>query len=289
MRTALILFALLPALLAPLPAIAAELKIATWNLEWLTLRSAGDRALPRNVTPKDAESRAVLRRYAEELAADVVAMQEVDGPEAAITVFPAPRYVLHFARDRIVQRVGFAVRAGLRFTANPDLATLNVTPGAPNPLRAGADITIETPGGRLRLLNVHLKTGCREDRMERSSRQQCDQLRLQLVALQGWIAQRRQEGVPFVLLGDFNRWMDAREGFYAGLQSTGPLARATEGRSSPCWGGGGFISHIIAGGAARGWMQSDTLRVLVYRETGAQAKASLSDHCPISVRFDLPD
>jgi len=289
MRTALILFALLPALLAPLAAIAAELKVATWNLEWLTLRSAGDRALPRNVTPKDAESRAVLRRYAEDLAADVVAMQEVDGPEAAITVFPAPRYVLHFTRDRIVQRVGFAVRAGLRFTANPDLATLNVTPDAPNPLRAGADITIETPGGRLRLLNVHLKTGCREDRMERSSRQQCDQLRLQLVALQGWIAQRRQEGVPFVLLGDFNRWMDAREGFYAGLQGTGPLARATEGRSSPCWGGGGFISHIIAGGAARGWMQADTLRVLVYRETGAQAKANLSDHCPISVRFDLPD
>ncbi len=289
MRTVRFLLALLPALLAPLASGAAELKIATWNLEWLTLRSAGDRALPRNVVPKDAESRAVLRRYAEDLAADVVAFQEVDGPEAAVTVFPAPRYTLHFTRDRMVQRVGFAVRAGLRFTANPDLTALNVTPTAPNPLRAGADITLETPGGRLRLLNVHLKTGCREDRLDRSSRQQCDQLRLQLVALQGWIAQRRQEGVPFALLGDFNRWMDAREGFYAALQSSGPLARATEGRSSPCWGGGGFISHIIAGGAARGWMQADSLRVLVYRETGAQAKARLSDHCPISVVFRLPE
>ncbi len=289
MRTAIFLLALLPTLLAPLAARAMELKIATWNLEWLTLRTAGDHALPRDVVPKNAESRAVLRRYAEELAADVVAIQEVEGPEAAITVFPAPRYVLHFTRDRMVQRVGFAVRAGLRFTANPDVTTLNVTPGAPHPLRAGADITIDTPGGRLRLLNVHLKTGCREDRLERSSRQQCDQLRLQLAALQGWIAQRREEGVPFALLGDFNRWMDAREGFYAALQSTGPLARATEGRSSPCWGGGGFVDHIIAGGAARGWMRADTLRVLVYRETGTQAKARLSDHCPISVQFKLPE
>ena len=275
-------------LLCPGFASAAELKLTTWNLEWLTLRAAGDRALPPDVRPKGADDRAALRRYAEELAADVIALQEVDGPEAAATVFPPNRYTLHFTRDRVVQRVGFAVRQGLRFTANPDLAALNVTPTAPNPLRAGADITIEQPGGRLRILAVHLKTGCREDKLDRSPRPQCDQLRQQLVTLQGWIAQRRQEGVPFVLMGDFNRWMDAREGFYAALQSTGPLARATDGHSSPCWGGGGFVDHIIAGGAARFWMQPDSLRVTVYRETGAAAKARLSDHCPVSARFALP-
>ena len=287
--TRALLLLLVPLLFSPGPAHAAELKLATWNLEWLTLRPAGDRALPPDVRPKGAEDRALLQRYAEQLAADVVALQEVDGPNAAATVFPALRYTLHFTRDRVVQRVGFAVRQGIRFTANPDLVALNVTPNAPNPLRAGADITVEQPGGRLRILSLHLKTGCREDRLDRSPRQQCDQLRQQLAALQGWIAQRRQEGVPFVLMGDFNRWMDAREGFYAALQSTGPLARATEGRSSPCWGGGGFVDHIIAGGAARGWMQPDSLRVTVYRETGAAAKARLSDHCPISARFVLPN
>ena len=276
-------------LLCPGFASAAELKLTTWNIEWLTLRQAGDRALPPDVQPKGPDDRAVLRRYAEELAADVVALQEVDGPESAATVFAPNRYTLHFTRDRVVQRVGFAVRQGLRFTANPDLVALNVTPNAPRPLRAGADITIEQPGGRLRILAVHLKTGCREDKLDRSPRPQCDQLRQQLIALQGWIAQRRQEGVPFVLMGDFNRWMDARDGFYAALQSTGPLARATDGHSSPCWGGGGFVDHIIAGGAARFWMQPDSLRVTVYRETGAAAKARLSDHCPVSARFVLPD
>ena len=286
MKSCILLIALL---LTPGFTAAAELKLTTWNLEWLTLRTAGDRALPQDVRPKAAEDRAVLRRYAEELAADVVALQEVDGPEAAATVFPPARYTLHFTRDRVVQRVGFAVRLGLRYTANPDLVALNVTPNAPHPLRAGADITLEQPGGRLRLLSVHLKTGCREDKLDRSPRPQCDQLRQQLIALQGWIAQRRDEGIPFVLMGDFNRWMDARDGFYAALQSTGPLARATDGRSSPCWGGGGFVDHIIAGGAARAWMQPDSLRVTVYRETGTAAKARLSDHCPVSARFTLPD
>ena len=108
-------------------------------------------------------------------------------------------------------------------------------------------------------------------------------------ALQGWIAQRRADGAPFVLLGDFNRWMDGRDTFLAGLEQAAPLLRATAGRSSPCWGGGGFIDHILAGGAARGWMEADSLRVLLYQETTADWQQRLSDHCPVSARFRLPD
>ncbi len=279
---------LLFVLLGPLPAGAAELKVATWNLEWLTDRQAGDPGLPADVRPKAAEDIARLRDYAARLEADIVAFQEVDGARMAATVFPPDRYALHVTNDRVVQRVGFAIRRGLAFTANPDLVALDIDPAAPQRLRSGADITVKTPGGLLRLLAVHLKTGCREDRLT-SSRPQCEILARQLPVLQGWIAQRRAEGVPFVLLGDFNRWFDGRDGFYAALQSSGPLARATEARSSPCWGGGGFIDHIVAGGPAIGWMQPDTLRVMVFKETGIAWKDRLSDHCPVSVRFHLPD
>jgi len=135
---------------------------------------------------------------------------------------------------------------------------------------------------------VHLKTGCNHDRLN-SGRRECDVLRAQLPALQGWITQRRQEGVPFVVLGDFNRRMEGRDELLAALNASAPLLRATEGRASPCWGGNSFIVHILAGGAARAWMQPDTLRVMVYRETGEAAKQQLSDHCPVSVRFRLPD
>jgi endonuclease/exonuclease/phosphatase family metal-dependent hydrolase len=145
------------------------------------------------------------------------------------------------------------------------------------------------PGGRLRLLAVHLKQGCRQDRLTDSRRAACPLLAGQLAALQGWVAARRAAGEPFVLMGDFNRWMDGADAFFATLQQGGPLTRATQGQSSPCWGGGGFIDHIIAGGAARGWMRPDTLKVLVYRETGEEWHRRLSDHCPVSVRFALPD
>ena len=88
-------------------------------------------------------------------------------------------------------------------------------------------------------------------------------------------------------MGDLNRRMDGRDELLAGLNQAAPLLRVTEGRASPCWGGASFIDHILAGGAARGWVEPNSLRVLVYRE-GAEAKERLSDHCPVSVRLQLP-
>ena len=284
-----ILLLLLLLLAAPAPAQASELKLATWNLEWLTARPAGSPDLPADVQPKRPEDIALLRRYAELTAADVIAFQEVDGPEIAAAIFPADRFALHLTADRVVQRTGLAIRRGLAFTANPDLTALDLYPAARHRLRSGADITLATPSGPLRLLSVHLKTGCREDPLHRSTRPQCVTLAGQLPPLEAWVAARREEAAAFVLLGDFNRWMSPRDGFWAGLAAAAPLARATEGRTSPCWGGGGFIDHIIAGGAATAWMRPDTLRVLVFRETGREWKERLSDHCPVSVRFQLPN
>jgi len=267
------------------PGGAEALKLSTWNLQWLTLRGAGDAALPNDVRVRQPTDLAALAHYATDLAADVVAMQEVDGPAAAAMVFPPDRYVLHLTGDAVVQRVGFAVRKGLAFTSNSDFTALD-PPGSQ--LRSGADITLHWAAGRLRLLAVHLKAGCRQDKLIDRKRTACPVLNGQLAALQGWVAQRRADGEAFVLMGDFNRWMDGGDAFYAALQQGGALKRVTEGQSSPCWGGGGFIDHIIAGGAARGWMRADTLRVLVYRETGEQWRERLSDHCPVSVQFDLP-
>jgi endonuclease/exonuclease/phosphatase family metal-dependent hydrolase len=282
-------FALLLLLGLPVsaPVVAAELKLATWNLEWLTDRGAGDGRLPADAHPKRPEDFDLLRRYAADLDADVIAIQEVDGPAAAARVFPPERYSVHMTRDHVVQRVGLAVRRGIRYSVNPDVTGLNVDPG--HQLRSGADITLDPEHGSLRMLAIHLKTGCFDERLSRTTHRTCAELGEQIPPLQDWIAARSAEGVPFAVLGDFNRHMDGRDQFLAALRKAAPLTRATEGRASPCWGGEAFIDHILLGGAARAWLQPDSLRVLIYRETGDVWKEHLSDHCPVSVRLHVPD
>lgn len=283
-------FALLLLLLLPVAGRTAELKLVTWNLDWLTDRPAGDPALPANVRPRRSGDIALLAQYAAELDADVIAIQEVDGAAIAARVFPPDRYVIHMTDDAVVQRVGLVIRRGIAFTANPDVTGLDLRG---QHLRSGADVTLHLAHGPLRVLAVHLKTGCRESPLTQHGRRECRELARQVPVLTGWIAARRAEQVPFVVMGDFNRWMDDHNGrpeqLWSELASAAPIRRADAGFASPCWGGERFIDHIILGDAAADWIEPGTLRVLVFRETAEKWKRRLSDHCPVSVRLLVPD
>ena len=289
----LILLALLVGLVAPAraadivaPARAADLKVATWNLDWFTARPTGDPALPPDVRRRTQADFDRLRDYAAALAPDVIALEEVDGPDLAAWLFPG--YQIHFTADTVVQRVGFAVRPGLAIRALPDLTDLDVPGRSFHHLRSGADIDLSWAGQHLRLLAVHLKTGCQRARLDSARSRDCAVLRAQIPALQGWIAERARAGDPFILLGDFNRVMDPPDLLLQSLRRVAPLARATEGQNDPCWGGGSFIDHILAGGSARGWMRADSLRVMVFKETDRARADALSDHCAVSVRLAIP-
>src|SRR3954452_4124455 len=106
---------------------ATELKILTWNLNWLTNRGVG---LPADVRPRRQEDFDKLRAYAMELDADVIAFQEVDYVETARRVFPAAAWSIHMSRDRVRQRVGFAVRRGIHYHVNPDITAIALDPMA---------------------------------------------------------------------------------------------------------------------------------------------------------------
>jgi endonuclease/exonuclease/phosphatase family metal-dependent hydrolase len=263
---------------------AAELKIATWNLNWLTDRQAG---LPADVKLRQPEDFDRLRGYATELNADVIAIEEVDNAETAGRLFPAENYSIHMSHDRVRQRVGIVVRRGLSYDVNPDVTALALDPIAH--LRSGVDITLNTAAGPLRVLAVHLKQGCQYLTFGSSPQVVCLTLMSQFDVVTQWIAARRDEGASFLVLGDFNRGLDKQDPFITKINGSAPLTRATEGFSSPCWGRESFIDHILIGGPARGWVKPNSLRVLAYRETAPEWKERLSDHCPVSVRLAVPD
>ena len=73
---------------------------------------------------RSSEDIAALRRYARALDADVIALQEVDGPEAARLVFPDHEFC--FSGRVAVQNNGFAIRRGLPFACGPDLRDISL-------------------------------------------------------------------------------------------------------------------------------------------------------------------
>jgi endonuclease/exonuclease/phosphatase family metal-dependent hydrolase len=256
-RVALVLL-----LLTAVAAHAGELKIATWNLNWLTTRE-GD--LPADVKPRAPEDFDRLRAYAQQLNADVVAIEEVDNAETAHRLFPSDTYSVHMSHDRVRQRVGVAVRRGLHYDVNPDVTAIALDPLAH--LRSGVDVTLKPADAPLRLLAVHLKQGCQYFAYGTKMPATCETLMAQFGIVAEWIAARRDEGVPFIVLGDFNRELDRNGPFLRKIRDAAPVVRATEGFGSPCWGHESFIDHILIGGPAREWVKPGSLRVLTYRET----------------------
>jgi endonuclease/exonuclease/phosphatase family metal-dependent hydrolase len=205
---------------------APRLTLATWNLEWMMTpatfdalaaacpgsgrRARGDeRSIPCDLVPKARWSGDDLRRirdFAATLPADVIALQEIDGPQAAKEIFPDRGFC--FTKRRHVQNVGFAIRRGIPFRCNRDDRALGL-PG--NEVRWGADVTIDPGTPReMRLLAVHLKASCNRDPLN-DDRPDCSLLQRQVPVLEDWIDRRARAGDAFAVVGDFNRRFD-REG-----------------------------------------------------------------------------
>lgn len=152
----------------PPPPPAAPLKVASWNLEFLAQDNG------KGCTPRTDADYAKLKLYADRLGADVIAFAEVENATAAARVFDPAKYDILIetragsntpspcgassSQMFIRQAVGFAIRKGLTYERRADLTDLQV--GNPN-LRSGVDIIVKPKAGApVRLLAVHLKSGC---------------------------------------------------------------------------------------------------------------------------------
>lgn len=186
-----------------------SLTIASWNLEHLAERNdSGCR--PR----RDADY-AAMRRYVDALDADVVAFQEVESKAAAERVFDPARWTVVIEQRRArerggacrgregltinAQRTGFAIRRDLPFERQPDFTALQL---GNRDLRSGVDVIVHPHGGEpVRLLSVHLKSGCSSG----AKADGCATLFRQVPVMEQWIDARAVEGMRFAVLGDFNR------------------------------------------------------------------------------------
>jgi exonuclease III len=313
------------AALAPVALSAAmpeQIKLATWNLEWLmtpqTFKAlapfcrkehqdvyGGERALPCDVARNKSrrpEDYARLRDYAEQLDADVIALQEVDGPDAAALVLP--NYDFCFTARRNLQNNGIAIRRnrGIRFRCDDDVRSLGLARGR---LRYGAAVTL-FPGTNveMHLLDVHLKSGCAQPPLYKAE-DSCRLLSRQVPVLEGWIDNAAKQGQRFIVFGDFNRrfskegreardrlgrplalWPEINDGDPPGANLRDVTANSRYIKCHPRESYDSYIDHIVAGAQAAQHLDMATVRRTTYTEPDFH-NFKLSDHCPISVEYHL--
>jgi endonuclease/exonuclease/phosphatase family metal-dependent hydrolase len=294
-------------------AIPPQIKIATWNLEWFMKpetvraltpactardapRAGARRSIPCDVAHELARSNediAALRRHARILDADVIALQEVDGPDAARLVFTHHEFC--FSGRVAVQNNGFAIRRGLPFTCGPELTGISLE----DDVRRGVEIRL-FPGTatELRLLSVHLKSGCSRDALD-SPRPNCLDLARQVPLLERWIDSQASENRPFAILGDFNRdlrrepagsslWAEIDDSDPPGMDLVNTAMGQTFQNCLPSQTFSGYIDYIVLDGRmARGLVENSFGRAL-YRPRDAERR-KLSDHCPVFIRLRVAD
>jgi len=289
------------------------LTIASWNLQWLSSDPIVIKNPPPQRTHVDYQQ---LANIATQLDADILAFQEVADRQAISKVLTNDEYTFEFShRQRESQYndkryaqpwpqfVGFAIREGISYVRNADLHQLDLRGN--KSLRYGVDITLLNDGKpALRLLTVHLKSGCYSQQKSTKNRA-CRQLNRQFEVLEQWVDRRAAEPLPFMILGDFNRqltlhndkiWQQLDDGRPTGLS----LYAATEGKKSQCRikihskrrkhgqtrHYPNFIDHIVLDERAKRKMVNNSFRELTTDVEVVKA-FNLSDHCPIALSLNL--
>jgi endonuclease/exonuclease/phosphatase family metal-dependent hydrolase len=258
--------------------LSQALRLVSWNLEWL---NAEEGSGPTKRSRRDYDR---LAEYVGRIGAQVFAVQEVDGEEAVARVFDPERYDFFIANQALLQRVGFVIEKGITVTRHPDLSALDV-----GGVRAGVDVTLTIAGHHIRLLVVHLKSGCFNGSLDQSAA--CQKLAKQVPPLEAWIDARAREGAHFAVVGDFNRhlfrekpeavWSDLDDGDPQGLKLWSP----TEGMSSRCRDSKypHFVDHLVLSAPLKSMMAPGTFIEHIFDPK--DGSFILSDHCPISIDF----
>jgi endonuclease/exonuclease/phosphatase family metal-dependent hydrolase len=278
---------------SPQPHPSGRLRLATWNLENLHAQdgqstyTGADPSVTRVAVDYER-----LRCYVRLFDPDILAVQEVDGEAALRRVVDPEVYDVH-VDDRPKgtlngqQNTGFAFKRGLTVTRQPDFTALDIR--GDGRLRYGARMDLVHNGHTLKLMSVHLKSGCFENTTTSTD---CPTLLAQIPVLEGWIDEAARGAEPFIVLGDFNRRFNVPgDQVWAELDDGDPgnadLTTITKDMPVSCRTNElpEFIDHIVLDRRAAVWADRTSFRQITYRQADREVWDKLSDHCPVLVEL----
>ncbi len=314
-----------------------SLTIATWNIA--NLHHESGVALRDGAAARDDIDYDRLAAFAQSRAWDIVALQEVGSPQAVRRIFPEDQYHLVIsdryipgaenrpAEERdIYTAMVFAKSAFATIPETHGFAALSIGhvgfdrdgTASTRPTRAAIITEVSINGEMVKIMGVHLKSSCHGwsldpvtdqspvDRHPFTSRFDCRTLAAQRAILESWIEQQAAMGTTTLVLGDFNRrlnatddtsqpnddfWRDLNDGAPSGLT----LEKGPGGIDTVCWPNysNRFEDHIdfvvydsgLADLAALGGPQKVSMGFEGDPRYAAQDRQRMSDHCPVEMKM----
>lgn len=199
---------------------STALTVATWNVEHLAS------PITDGCRPRTQAELTKLKAYAASLNADIVALQEVASADAVQQVFPADQWQIRISErpdnepyecrgnglTSTQQKVAFAVRKGIDIKEVDSLDEFGLQMRG---LRWGLEMTVDSPFGKMTILNLHMKSGCFVDDYARAAqgdgrnKEACQTFAQQVPILDAWVEEQEKSGHPYMMLGDFNHRLSA--------------------------------------------------------------------------------
>lgn len=279
-------------------ACSSKLHLVAWNMEHLA-ENNGAGCVPRN----DSDY-ANLRHFAENLNADVVALQEVESAKAVARVFPEEDWHI-IVSDRpssgsyecygngqpsTQQRVAMVIRKGLKYQEAGTFKELALNRRG---LRYGVVVKLIHRSDTLEVMSVHLKSGCFVEDYSQSEKSACETFEQQVPVLDDWIETRLKNEQPFVVLGDFNHrianpenkfWqvLTEMDGQMVVISNSMQNLKSCHPRYPEP------IDHILMGAGAEEYYVPGSEAVYYFSENpeSMTEETMLSDHCPIGVTLE---
>lgn len=278
--------------------LANTLKLTTWNIEHLTFPY--DKIGCR---PRTEQEMSELKRYTEKLNSDVVALQEMGSVAAISQLFPedtwqifisdrpdSPPHNCYTSDNKSHQiKVAVAVRRGI---VVKNVTSLSEFGQEYNGSRYAIEMVIDSPLGEIKLLNVHMNSGCYVNDYRRSDTQACKSFAGQAPVLDKWIEVQEQSSQPYIVLGDFNHRLAEPNNYLAQAlfnnsdssdstleNTTAKLIGCHKKYPAP-------IDHILVG---KGEVLNSTYTVSVAHYDNMEPSDMLSDHCAVSLELKAND
>lgn len=299
------------ALIAPVQ--ADRLTIGAWNIADLH-HEENVEARPGIGTRRSTEDFDNIIKYANLFgrdggAADIIALQEIGTEEGAQRIFPEADYEILMssrfhddggAGGDIYTAIAVRKESGVTVVRQDDLMGLAISDSHGYSTRAGTAALLEFEGDRFWFLSVHLKSSCSHiEDADTSNRDDCELLWRQMDPLVGWIEARRNDEVPFIIAGDFNRR-------FRQFQNEGPVWEVINGgdlnepwlsqhpesvtRKCPTRKGRSTqpIDWILIDATVAHWYVEGSFWERRYSRADVEASGrKISDHCPISIQIEL--